>query len=64
MNVLMKWRERRVCPHSDLRGIYGDEINHRGGYRLECRDCGRLLDGPVMLAKIRADERARLSDRP
>ena len=31
------------CPHHRLRGIYGDEINHRGGKRAECYDCGRLL---------------------
>lgn len=53
----MRWRERRHCAHSRLRGIYGDEINHTPGYRrLQCRDCGRLLDGPVMLALVRAGE--------
>ena len=38
------------CPPLNLRGIYGDEINHRNGYRLICRDCGRLLEGPVSVA--------------
>ena len=39
------------CPHVRISGIYGDEINHCGGYRLSCDDCGRLLDGAVSLAK-------------
>ena len=39
------------CPHVRISGIYGDEINHCGGYRLSCDDCGRLLDGTVSLAK-------------
>ena len=38
------------CPHVRISGIYGDEINHCGGYRLSCDDCGRLLDGAVSLA--------------
>lgn len=37
------------CPHTVIRGIYGDEINDAGGYRLVCSDCGRLLEGPVSL---------------
>lgn len=46
------WRKRnRGCLHGDLRGIYGDEINAVGGYRLQCRDCGKLVDGPVELAE-------------
>jgi hypothetical protein len=48
-------RERRRCPHSDLRPIYGDEINQVGGSRLQCRTCGQYLDGPVSLARARAD---------
>lgn len=44
------------CPHSNLRGIYGDEINATGGRRLACLDCGRLLDGAVMLAILRSGE--------
>lgn len=54
-------RAWRRCPHIRLRGIYGDEINHSAGYRLECVVCGRLLDGPVYYAtephdvKVRAD---------
>ena len=39
------------CPHVRISGIYGDEINHCGGCRLSCDDCGRLLDGAVSLAK-------------
>ena len=39
------------CPHVHISGIYGDEINHCGGYRLSCDDCGRLLDGAVSLAE-------------
>jgi hypothetical protein len=48
--------ERR-CPHSNLRGIYGDEINYTPkGSRLHCLDCGRFLDGPVKLANLREGE--------
>lgn len=42
---------RRHCPHVNKRGIYGDEIRFMGYYRLQCNDCGRLLDGPVSLAE-------------
>ena len=53
----MKRRQRRYCPHIHVRGIYGDEINHTPGFRrLECLDCGRLLDGPVLIATVRAGE--------
>lgn len=48
-----KWRTRLRCPHRRLVGIYGDEINHVGGYRLQCLDCWAYLDGPVWLAKER-----------
>jgi hypothetical protein len=34
---------RRCCPHTNQRGIYGDEINAVGGKRAECLDCGCLL---------------------
>lgn len=51
-----RFKERRHCPHSDLVGIYGDAINHCGGYRLWCRACGRHIDGPVMLAVLRRGE--------
>jgi hypothetical protein len=44
---LMKLINR--CPHTVIRGIYGDEINHSAGYRLACSNCGRLLKGPVSL---------------
>lgn len=55
----MKWwefRKRAACPHSNLRGIHGDEIIAAGFKRLHCLDCGRLLDGPVMLAVLRRQE--------
>lgn len=48
---------RRRCPHSGLIGIYGDEINSCGGYRLYCEDCDRFLDGPVLLTANRYCER-------
>jgi hypothetical protein len=37
----------RHCRHDNVRGIYGDEINHVGGWRNQCLDCTRYLDGPV-----------------
>lgn len=52
MGILKRLR----CPHSNLRGIYGDEVNSVGR-RLQCLDCGSYLDGPVILARIREDER-------
>ena len=54
-SVRLTWRQRRRCPHSNLRGIYGDEINARRS-RLECRDCRRFIDGPVSLAESRRGE--------
>jgi hypothetical protein len=39
------------CPHANKIGIYGDEINRTGGFRLRCADCGRYLNGPVSLAE-------------
>ena len=57
---LTKWRKevrrRRRCPHSNLRGIYGDAILAYNS-RLICLDCDGLLDGPVTLAKFRESER-------
>ena len=47
---------RKRCPHSNLEGIYGDPINHNGGWRLWCRDCRRYLNGPVSLSKSRQGE--------
>lgn len=44
---------RNRCPHEYKRGIYGDEINIRGGFRLQCLICGLLLDGSVALANTR-----------
>lgn len=53
----MRWRDKRHCAHIHVRGIWGDEINHTpGGRRLECLDCGRLLDGPVLVAMLRSGE--------
>lgn len=49
---------RRRCPHSRLVGIYGDPVNHKGGWRLACLQCARYIDGPVMLARHRMDEQA------
>ena len=54
-----RWLQKRRCPHSNLSPIYGDEINHVGGWRLFCRDCGRYIDGPVSLAESRSGERLR-----
>lgn len=51
-----RWLNRKRCPHSNLGGIYGDEINHVGGWRLWCADCRRFLDGPVSLAASRKHE--------
>lgn len=48
---MMKRRDRKYCPHANLRGIYGDEANH--GFRLWCMDCDRPISGPVSLAKVR-----------
>lgn len=56
---MIRWwqfRKRAACPHSRLRGIYGDEIIAAGWKRLSCLDCGRLLDGPVALAGMRYRE--------
>jgi hypothetical protein len=41
------WKLSRHCRHDNVRGIYGDEINHVGGWRNQCLDCWRYLDGPV-----------------
>ena len=51
-------RRRWRCPHSRLRGIYGDEVTFATPRfaRLECLDCGRFLDGPVKLAEMRRQE--------
>lgn len=49
--------KKNRCPHSTLRGIYGDEINRTPGFRrLECLDCRTLLDGPVSLSWMRSGE--------
>ena len=48
--------KRLRCPHSNLVGIFGDNINAAGGKRLRCLSCGSFLDGPVILAEIRKEE--------
>lgn len=51
----MTWWKRR-CAHSDIRPIHGDEVIFATPKysRLQCRTCGRYLDGPVKLAVPRA----------
>ena len=59
MNRYTKWfgpHARSRCPHSDLEGIYGDEINRVGGFRLYCWDCHKYLGGPVRIAEMRKGE--------
>lgn len=48
--------KKNRCPHSNVWGIFGDQINMTGGYRLRCFDCGLYLDGPVQIAELRNDE--------
>jgi hypothetical protein len=48
----MSWTTKK-CPHVDVKGIYGDEVNRAGGKRLWCADCGQLLEGPVSIAEDR-----------
>lgn len=52
-----------ACPHSNLYGIYGDEIIAAGYKRLLCLDCNRFIDGPVMLAVLRRGELELMSNR-
>lgn len=52
----MRWRDRKHCPHIHVRGIYGDEIPRSGYRRNHCLDCGRMLDGPVLVSVIRKNE--------
>lgn len=55
LQFIQQFIQRKHCPHVNLRGIYGDEINHTPGYRRnQCRDCGRLLDGPVSISRERS----------
>lgn len=49
-------RTRAHCPHANVTGIYGDPINHCGGWRLRCDDCGRHLEGPVAMAATRGPD--------
>lgn len=56
---MIRWwqfRKRAACPHSKLRPIHGDEIVAAGYKRLDCLDCRRLLDGPVVIAYLRKNE--------
>lgn len=53
---MSRFRDWWHCPHSDLSPIYGDEIIHVGWFRLQCRQCGRFLNGPVRLAEMRRGE--------
>lgn len=64
MTGRMKRRDRRRCPHSNLRGIYGDEVIFATprSSRLQCMDCGSFLDGPVRLADARRGEVTNQSD--
>lgn len=49
--LIRQIRQQLHCAHVTVRGIYGDEINHTpGGRRIQCMDCGALLDGPVSIA--------------
>lgn len=50
MNLFRRILQQRHCAHVKVRGIYGDEINITGGYRVQCRECGAFLDGPVSIA--------------
>lgn len=61
MNLLKKWR----CPHSNVKELHGKDIRitRFGGltvYRLACHDCGSLLRGPLIIAKLREDEAYRI----
>ena len=55
---LNKRRDLKMCPHSRLRPIYGDEIiwGTPDWNRLQCRDCGDYLRGSVTLAEMRKAE--------
>jgi len=55
---MIKWwefKKRSRCPHVHVEGIYGDQIIFAGWSRLYCRDCGKLLDGPVSIAVDRQE---------
>ena len=52
----MMFLSNKHCAHSNLRPIYGDEVNANGGWRLGCNDCGRYIAGPVSLAENRRGE--------
>jgi len=58
--VIRWWQfvRRSRCPHSRVRGIYGDEIifGTPNWNRIQCLDCGKFLDGPVGIALVRAGE--------
>jgi hypothetical protein len=54
---MIRWWQfikRYHCPHSHLIGVYGDAILSMPGMRrLVCEDCGKVLDGLVLLAQSR-----------
>lgn len=35
--------KRHRCGHLNVRCVHGDEINHVGGRRGHCLDCGKYL---------------------
>jgi hypothetical protein len=43
MNWFKKRRYNKHCNHFEQRCIYGDEINHVGGFRAQCVKCGTYL---------------------
>lgn len=55
---------KRRCPHSLLVGIYGDQVNQEGGWRLYCNGCHRYLDGAVSLSMMRSLEHPPLREEP
>lgn len=58
--MTLRWwqfKKSSHCPHVDVYGIYGDEINASQGYRNYCADCGKLLDGPVSISVSRQDSK-------
>ena len=54
LNRSRKFKARR-CPHVHLQSIHGDVVEVVGGFRLQCTDCWRYLDGPAQLAWVDRD---------
>lgn len=63
MNVFRRrsYFDPRHCSHTEIRGIYGDEIHACHGYRLQCLDCKSFLEGPAALANVVRDPQMLLS---